>query len=399
MSIRFPLSPMLGLTIATSAFLTGVAQAETLSVVTFGGAYESAAKQAYFVPFTEKTKNNFTYESYDGGIAKLQAMVQAKNTSWDLIDLETNDAITACDEGLLQKFDKKTLGKTSDFIPGTISDCAVASMVWSTVYAYDTSKLKTAPTTVNDFFDLQKFPSKRGLRKSPKVTMEWALIADGVDPKDVYKVLATPAGVDRPAVERPAEDVAEDRDADERDAWPDQGEEGCEAEDGHGCALFFGGGGVEEDGLARGLEAATSQALHDAEEDELAEVGGCAAEGGTDGEERDGEEKIISAAKARGEIAGNGKDDGVGNKIRSQHPGRLILRGAEAAGNVRQGHVCNGGVKHLHERGKRDRHGDDPRIDARTPWLLYRRMRIGRWRVGEPRAGEFECRGRHALAY
>jgi putative spermidine/putrescine transport system substrate-binding protein len=27
--------------------------------------------------------------------------------------------------------------------------------------------------------------------------MEWALIADGVDPKDVYKVLGTPAGVDR----------------------------------------------------------------------------------------------------------------------------------------------------------------------------------------------------------
>ncbi len=87
---------------------------------------------------------NFSTESYDGGLAKLSAMEQAKNTTWDLIDLETNDAITACDEGLLQKFDKKSLGKTSDFIPGSISDCAVASMVWSTVYAYDTSKLKTA---------------------------------------------------------------------------------------------------------------------------------------------------------------------------------------------------------------------------------------------------------------
>src|SRR5260370_39239302 len=98
---------------------------------------------------------------------------------------------------MIQKFEKKTLGKTSDFIPGSISDCAVASMVWSTVYAYDTSKLKTAPTTVNDFFDLQKFPAKRGLRKSPKETMEWALSADGAVPKDVYKVLAMPAGVDR----------------------------------------------------------------------------------------------------------------------------------------------------------------------------------------------------------
>ena len=184
--------------LAVLAFATVTVQAaETLSVVTFGGAYEAAAKKAYFEPFTQATGVNFSTESYDGGLAKLSAMEQAKNTTWDLIDLETNDAITACDEGLLMKFDRKTIGKTSDFIPGTISDCAVASMVWSTVYAYDASKLKTPPTTVNDFFDLQKFPGKRGLRKSPKVTMEWALIADGVDPKDVYKVLATPAGVDR----------------------------------------------------------------------------------------------------------------------------------------------------------------------------------------------------------
>jgi putative spermidine/putrescine transport system substrate-binding protein len=180
------------------ALATVAAQAaETLSVVTFGGAYEAAAKKAYFEPFTKATGVGFSTESYDGGLAKLSAMEQAKNTTWDLIDLETNDAITACDEGLLKKFDRKSLGKTNDFIPGSISDCAVASMVWSTVYAYDASKLKTAPTTINDFFDLQKFPGKRGLRKSPKASMEWALVADGVDPKDVYKVLSTPAGVDR----------------------------------------------------------------------------------------------------------------------------------------------------------------------------------------------------------
>ncbi len=70
-------------------------------------------------------------------------------------------------------------------------------MVWSTVYAYDTSRMKTAPTTMADFFDLTKFPGKRGLRKSPKGALEWALIADGVPVAEVYKVLGTPAGLDR----------------------------------------------------------------------------------------------------------------------------------------------------------------------------------------------------------
>ncbi len=197
MSPRFPSIRLLGIALAASALLPGLARAETLSVVTFGGAYENAAKQAYFSPYTEKSKNDFTFESYDGGIAKLQAMVQAKNTTWDLMDLETNDAIRACDEGLLQKFDAATIGDNKDFLPGSILKCAVASMVWSTVYAYDTTKLKAAPTRMTDFFDLQRFPGKRGLRKSPKGTLEWALIADGVATADVYKVLGTPAGVDR----------------------------------------------------------------------------------------------------------------------------------------------------------------------------------------------------------
>ncbi|APA89498.1 ABC transporter substrate-binding protein (plasmid) [Paraburkholderia sprentiae WSM5005] len=183
---------------ALGVFATAtVHAADTISVVTFGGAYEAAAKKAWFEPFTAKTGDQFSTESYDGGLAKLQAMEQSKNPTWDLIDLETNDAITACDEGLIAKFDKKTLGNTSNFLPGAISDCAVAAMVWSTVYAYDTSKLKSAPTTINDFFDLNKYPGKRGMRKSPKVAMEWALIADGVAPKDVYKTLSTPAGVER----------------------------------------------------------------------------------------------------------------------------------------------------------------------------------------------------------
>jgi putative spermidine/putrescine transport system substrate-binding protein len=190
---------MAGLAIAAGAFaMSGHVQAETLNVVTFGGAFENATKEAFFGPFSAKNKGvDFAFESYDGGTAKLAAMVKAKNTTWDVMDLETNDVITACDEGLLQPFDKKLLGDSSDFLPGAISKCGVSIMVWSTVYAYDTSKLASAPTTVADFFDTTKFPGKRGVRKSPKVILEWALLADGVPKGDVYKVLGTPAGLDR----------------------------------------------------------------------------------------------------------------------------------------------------------------------------------------------------------
>ncbi|MFA5121591.1 ABC transporter substrate-binding protein [Zavarzinia sp.] len=187
-----------GAALVAGLCLAGTARAaETISVVTFGGAYEAAATKAYFEPFTKETGVGFAKEAYDGGLAKLSAMVEAKNTTWDLIDLESNDAITGCDEGLLQKLDLSALGDTSDFIPGSITPCAIATMVWSTVFAYDSTKLATAPKSIADFFDTKTFPGKRGLRKSPKATLEWALLADGVPAAEVYKVLGTPEGVDR----------------------------------------------------------------------------------------------------------------------------------------------------------------------------------------------------------
>lgn len=186
------------LTASAVAVLAGpAAAADSLTVVTFGGAFESAVNKAFFEPFTAKTGTNIVKEEYDGGLAKLRGMVEAGNTTWDLMDMETNDVIAGCDEGLLQKLDPKLLGDTSDFIPGAVLPCAVASMVWSTIYTYDTTKMTTAPTTIGDFFDLTKFPGKRGMRKNPKVAMEWALIADGVPVGEVYKVLGTPEGLDR----------------------------------------------------------------------------------------------------------------------------------------------------------------------------------------------------------
>ncbi len=188
---------MLPMAMGLVALATPAAAADSLTVVTYGGAFESAANKAFFEPFTAKTGIRIVKEEYDGGLAKLRGMVEAGDTTWDLIDMETSDAIAGCDEGLLQKLDPKLLGDTSDFIPGAVLPCAVASMVWSTIYAYDTTRLTTAPTTIGDFFDLGKFPGKRGMRKSPKAALESALMADGVPAGDVYKVLGTPEGLDR----------------------------------------------------------------------------------------------------------------------------------------------------------------------------------------------------------
>jgi putative spermidine/putrescine transport system substrate-binding protein len=192
----------IGLAMAMSA-TTANAEGE-LTVVSWGGAYTKSQVEAYHKPFIEKTGVKINSEDYNGGIAEIKAQVEAGNVSWDIVDVELSDAIRACDEGLLETIDHSTLPAgadgtpaTEDFIEGTLYDCAVANIVWSTIFAYDSSKIENGPKTMADFFDLEKFPGKRGLRKGAKVNLEFALIADGVPAKDVYSVLDTPEGVDR----------------------------------------------------------------------------------------------------------------------------------------------------------------------------------------------------------
>lgn len=175
------------------------------TIVSWGGAYTKSQVEAYHKPFIEGTKAKIVSEDYNGGLAEIKAQVEAGNVTWDLVDVELSDAVRACDEGLAEEIDMSMLPPapdgtpaSEDFIAGTLDvPCAVPTIVWSTIFAYDKTVMPIGPKTLADFFDTTKFPGKRGLRKSPKANLEMALIADGVPANEVYDVLDTDEGVDR----------------------------------------------------------------------------------------------------------------------------------------------------------------------------------------------------------
>jgi putative spermidine/putrescine transport system substrate-binding protein len=178
---------------------------DALTVVSWGGAYTKSQIEAYHKPFTAKTGITINSEDYNGGLAQVRAQTEAGNVTWDAVDVELSDAVRGCDEGILEPIDPAILPPApdgtpaeEDFLPGTLVECAVGTIVWSTAYAYDKTKYPDEkPTTMADFFDLKKFPGKRSMRKNPKANIEFALIADGVPVDQVYDVLSTPEGVDR----------------------------------------------------------------------------------------------------------------------------------------------------------------------------------------------------------
>jgi putative spermidine/putrescine transport system substrate-binding protein len=182
--------------VAAAIALPAAAQSQ-ITVVNFGGANGAAQKKAYVEPFEKAGTGKIVSVEYNGEQAKIKAMVEAKKVVWDVVEVESPDIARGCDEGLFEKLDWAKVGAKSDFQPAAVHECGIGAFVWSTVLAYNADRLKKAPASWADFWDVNAFPGKRGLRKGARYNLEFALMADGVKPQDVYKVLATKEGADR----------------------------------------------------------------------------------------------------------------------------------------------------------------------------------------------------------
>ncbi|MEO1680208.1 MAG: ABC transporter substrate-binding protein [Pseudomonadota bacterium] len=188
------------LTTALAGFAT-VASAE-LTTMSWGGAYGKSQVEAYNKPFAEMKGVDVNMVDADNPATPIKAQVEAGNVTVDVADVEYSDAVRLCDEGLIEEIDPSMLPAGADGTPAEedfliLSDCAVPSIVWSTVVAFNEEVVQGDPSTLASFFDLDAFPGKRGMRKTPKANLEMALIADGVAAEEVYDLMETDEGIDR----------------------------------------------------------------------------------------------------------------------------------------------------------------------------------------------------------
>ena len=199
--------------LATTALtmVSGVANAEDMAkemtIVSWGGAYTDSQMNAYHKPYMEKTGVNIiSDDSSAEAVAKLRAMNEANNITWDVVDVVASDAMRLCDEGLAMEIDFDNMlapapdgtSATEDFGDLLVSDCFIPQIVYSTTFGYRTDMVgDTPPSSVCDVFDLATYPGKRALQKRPIDNMEWALYCDGVAKDDLYDVLGTDEGVEK----------------------------------------------------------------------------------------------------------------------------------------------------------------------------------------------------------
>ena len=188
--------------LASVVAVTTAAQAE-VNIVSWGGAYTASQQKAYQETYKDPDSINFI--NYNGGLGEVRTQVESGNVTWDIVDVLPHEGRVGCDEGLFEELDRSVFKPAPDGTPleddmmiPLPNDCVVPQIFWSYVPFYQEGTFKgEQPTTIADFFNVKKFPGKRGIHTWPNALIEMALAADGVAIKDIYKVMSTDEGIDR----------------------------------------------------------------------------------------------------------------------------------------------------------------------------------------------------------
>jgi len=181
---------------AASASASGPALAEictkppkhegtTVTFVSYGGAYQKAQRTGWLEPYSKLTGVQFAEEE-GTDYAKIKSQVQSGQVTWDIVDVGNDFGLDA-NADLLEPLDYTLIPK-DQILDGFSGTYRVGDITYGVARAYNTDKMAgQTPTGWADFFDTQKFPGKRGLWKyATGGVFEFALMADGVGPKDLY---------------------------------------------------------------------------------------------------------------------------------------------------------------------------------------------------------------------
>ena len=157
----------------------------TLGFVSYGGAYQEAQRKGWLQPYSQATGVQFAEEE-GTDYAKIKSQVESGQITWDVADVGNDFGLDA-NKDLLEPIDYSMINK-SDILEGFASTYRVADITYGVVLAYNTKVTGgKVPQGWADFFDLQKFPGKRGTWDyATGGIFETALLADGVKPSELY---------------------------------------------------------------------------------------------------------------------------------------------------------------------------------------------------------------------
>jgi putative spermidine/putrescine transport system substrate-binding protein len=160
--------------------------ARSLVVATAGvGDYLDALTNAFFDPFEVSTGATVRHQTFGrDGIENLIDQVETGDTVWDVVLIPAEEVLPLAQRGYLAPIDYDIIDPTSLYQEAVMQH-GVGAMYYSTVMA-SSSAVDDNPESWADFWDLSTFSGTRAMRRSPIGTLEFALLADGVEMDALY---------------------------------------------------------------------------------------------------------------------------------------------------------------------------------------------------------------------
>lgn len=184
-----PMHRALGLTpalVAGALALGGAPAAEAevteLRMIEAGGPSGESIEKGYLDPFTEKTGIRVVREN-PSGLGKLRAMVEARSVTATLLELSSPELEQAKALDLVEPLDWDAIDPMPIFDEAR-DEYGYGYQFYSTIMAWrDDVK---APSTWQDFWNVEEFPGRRALPDYPAYVLPMALLADGVPVEELY---------------------------------------------------------------------------------------------------------------------------------------------------------------------------------------------------------------------
>ncbi|MEM7620130.1 MAG: extracellular solute-binding protein [Pseudomonadota bacterium] len=185
---------------------TAAIENATLRIITWDGAYRKAQEKTIFQSFEKDQNLRLAIKNRSSLSQDMLVALNSKKSTIDILDLTYHETEQACQKDLLKPIDKAKLNisKNSntteeDLIDKAVHKCGVASTLWSSVIVFHKAffKRKRRPSSLKDFFNVKRYPGKRALPNKPERVLEFALMATGVKPNNIYSTLEGEQGIQK----------------------------------------------------------------------------------------------------------------------------------------------------------------------------------------------------------
>jgi putative spermidine/putrescine transport system substrate-binding protein len=157
-----------------------------------GFAHDPAAR-LILKPYADATGTPQSTPPFDGTLAGLTSLSGPQKP--DLALVSGPVLAEGCAKQVFAKLDWSILPR-GQYQTFAAADCGAGAYLSAILLAWDEAKLHATPGWA-DFWDVAKYPGRRALPKTARLTLEIALMADGVAPADVYRTLRSNDGVER----------------------------------------------------------------------------------------------------------------------------------------------------------------------------------------------------------